>query len=203
MDITIPGLVVQKLKKVKKRNLENLISLSKSHTISDGRTSRFKFKLEREEREKGGRGWKEWRKKNRKNFGNGGQNGRKKINWIILKTTRTTVWSQQKSLNSHFPPLMSHFIAQYKTVMQSNATRFCFFFFNHYILIASPDTCHVGPGTVYRLSHWPCFHLKHQCSHLRGDIGYRFPWVGVLPGLSLLASTLRTNSFYLKINKLV
>ena len=48
MDITIPGLVVQKLKKEKKRNLENLISLSKSHTISDGRTSRFKFKLERE-----------------------------------------------------------------------------------------------------------------------------------------------------------
>ena len=59
MDITIPGLVVQKLKKEKKRNLENLISLSKSHTISDGRTSRFKFKLEREERDKGGRGWKE------------------------------------------------------------------------------------------------------------------------------------------------
>ena len=51
MDITIPGLVVQKLKKEKKRNLENLISLSKSHTISDGRTSRFKFKLEREERD--------------------------------------------------------------------------------------------------------------------------------------------------------
>lgn len=59
MDITIPGLAVQKLKKEKKRNLENLISLSKSHSISNGRTSRFKFKLEREEREKGGRGWKE------------------------------------------------------------------------------------------------------------------------------------------------
>ena len=54
IDITIPGLVVQKLKK-KKRNLENLISLSKSHTISSGRTSRFKFKLEREEREGCGR----------------------------------------------------------------------------------------------------------------------------------------------------
>ena len=52
--------------------------MSKSHTISNGRTSRFKFKLEREEREKGVGGWKEGRRKNRKNFGKGGQNGRKK-----------------------------------------------------------------------------------------------------------------------------
>ena len=76
MDITIPGLVIQKLKRKKKeRNLENLISLSKSHIVSNGRTSRFKFKLERE---KGGGGWKEGRRKNTKNFGNGGQNSRKK-----------------------------------------------------------------------------------------------------------------------------
>lgn len=79
MDITIPGLVIQKLKRKKKeRNLENLISLSKSHTISNGRSSMFKFKLEREEREKGGGGCKEGRRKNTTNFGNGGQNGRKK-----------------------------------------------------------------------------------------------------------------------------